>query len=62
MIASPLSSTSATSLTVDSVMSPAGTMIQTARGASSFSASSFREDAPAAPSPASCLIGSGLTS
>ena len=62
MIASPLSRTSATSLTELSVISPAGTMIQTARGASSFSASSFRLEAPVAPSPSSCLIASGLTS
>ena len=62
MIASPFSSTSATSLTVLSVISPAGTMIQTPAGASSFSAISASDDAPVAPSPASSLIGSGLTS
>jgi hypothetical protein len=62
MIASPDSSTAATSLTVCSVISPAGTMIQTARGADSFSASSDSVPAPSAPSPASVLTGSELTS
>ena len=38
MIASPGSSTAASSSTVFSVISPAGTITQTARGASSFGA------------------------
>ena len=60
MIASPDSSTSATSWTTCSVIWPAGTITQTARGASSFSASSFSEKVGTAPSPASWLVGSGV--
>ena len=45
MIASPSDSAAATSLTVVSVMWPAGTMTQTERGASSFEAMSSSERA-----------------
>jgi hypothetical protein len=62
MIASPASSTAATASTVCSVISPAGTMIQTERGALSFAAISSSEEAPSAPSPANCETASGLTS
>ena len=46
-----LSSTAATASTVDSVISPAGTITQTERGALSFAARSSSEEAPSAPSP-----------
>ncbi len=62
MIASPGSSTAATSAIVFSVISPAGTITQTERGALSFEASSCRDEAPSAPSPASSATASGLTS
>ena len=62
MIASPSVSAAATSFTVVSVMWPAGTMIQTERGASSFEAMSFSESAPTAPSSARSLIASALMS
>ncbi len=62
MIASPASSTAATSFTVCSVMSPAGTITQAARGFSSLAAKSSSESAPVAPSPASSAIASAFTS
>ena len=62
MIASPESSTAATSSIVFSVISPAGTITQTERGALSFAARSSSEEAPSAPSPASSETASGLTS
>ena len=60
MIASPASSRSASSLTVLSVISPAGTMTQTARGLSSLATKSSSESAPVAPSPASVDDGVGV--
>ena len=62
MIASPLSSASPTSATVFSVISPAGTITQTERGAFSAETRSWTEEAPWAPSPASAATASGLTS
>src|SRR5690242_15022562 len=58
MIVSPSSSSSATSLTTLPV-TPAGTMIQTARGRSSFATRSAADSAPVAPSEASFAIGAG---
>ena len=52
MIASPASSFAASSLTVLSVISPAGTMTHAARGFSSLATKSSSESAPVAPSPA----------
>ncbi len=49
MIVSPRSSRPASVWTVCSVGSPAGTMIQTARGASSLETRSSSDDAPVAP-------------
>ncbi len=46
MIASPASSFAASSVTVDSVISPAGTITQAARGASSLATKSSSESAP----------------
>ena len=62
MIASPESSFEASSFTVDSVISPAGTITQAARGCSSLATKSSSESAPAAPSEASEATASGLTS
>src|SRR5918995_4705906 len=62
MTASPESSSAAIAFTVDSVMWPAGTITQTARGAVSFDASSASEAAPSAPSATSVSIAAGLTS
>ena len=62
MIASPRSSRLASSVTVLSVISPAGTMTQAARGVDSLATNSSSESAPVAPSPASSSTASGLTS
>ncbi len=62
MIASPDSSLDDSSLTVLSVISPAGTMTQTARGLSSLATKSSSESPPVAPSPARVATASGLTS
>ncbi len=62
MTASPDSSSAATAVTVCSVISPAGTITQTARGGLSFCASSASEAAPSAPSSASAAVASALTS
>ena len=62
MIASPFDSAAATSLTVVSVMWPAGTITQTERGASSFEAMSSSESAATAPSSARSEIASALMS
>ena len=45
-----------------SVISPAGTITQTERGALIAETMSWIEDAPCAPSPASAATASGLTS
>src|SRR4029078_6878957 len=58
MIVAPSSSRSATSLTTLPV-TPAGTMIQTARGRSRFATRSAADSAPVAPSDASVAIGAG---
>jgi hypothetical protein len=58
---SPFSNRLAKSLTVDSTTA-AGTIIQATRGLLSFAAKSSIDDAPIAPSFASCLTASGLTS
>ena len=42
------------------MISPAGTITQTARGASSFAASSSSDEAPVAPSPRELLDGVGV--
>ena len=55
MIASPALEHGGDASTVFSVISPAGTITQTARGALSFEASSSSEEAPSAPSPASVV-------
>src|SRR6478735_91635 len=60
MIVSPGSRCSISSAIWASVASPAGTMIQTARGFSSFSTSSAIEKAAIAPSPAISLVFSGV--
>jgi len=62
MIASPACRCSATPCTVDSVIAPAGTMIQTVRGPVSLAARSAYESAPVAPSATSAATASGLTS
>ena len=62
MIASPDSSLSISSCTVLSVISPAGTITQAARGLLSLETKSSTESAPVAPSPASSLTASALTS
>ena len=45
-----------------SVISPAGTITQTARGFSSFEAKSASEDEPVAPSASTAFTASGKTS
>ena len=60
MTTSPASSSAAMPWTVDSVISPAGTIAQTARGALSFEASSSSDEAPSAPSATRASIGGGL--
>ena len=50
MIVSPAPRREASASTVDSVISPAGTMIQARRGASSFATKSSSESDPIAPS------------
>ena len=60
MIVSPGSRCSISSSIWASVASPAGTMIQTARGFSSFATSSAIEYAPTAPSPSISFVFSGV--
>src|SRR5436190_2574739 len=62
MMISPESIRAARSVTVFSVAGPAGTMIQTARGALSFAIKSSSKAAPVAPSPASASTFAALTS
>ena len=62
MTVSPGSSLPASSFTVDSVISPAGTMIQAWRGGSSFATKSSSELEPVAPSRSSAATASALTS
>jgi hypothetical protein len=58
MIVSPASISSPSLLTVSVVGWPAGTMTQTARGASSFETSSSSDDAPLAPCDSASLTAS----
>ncbi len=60
MIVSPGSRCSSSSSIWASVASPAGTMIQTARGFSSFATSSSIENAAIAPSPSISFVFSGV--
>ncbi len=62
MIASPASNLDASSFTVLSVISPAGTITHAARGLSSLETKSSSDSAPVAPSPARSSIAFGLTS
>ena len=62
MIVSPGSSRPASSVTVDSVGAPAGTMIHTARGLARPATSAASESLPLAPSAASAFTLSGLRS
>src|ERR687896_94251 len=62
MIVSPSSSSPASESTVCWVGSPAGTMIQTERGRSSFDASSSSEPAPSAPTDSAVRTASSLKS
>ena len=60
MMVSPGSRCSSSSVICASVASPAGTMIQTARGFSSAATSSAIENDAMAPSPAISLVFSGV--
>ena len=62
MIASPGSMRSARAFTTSSVISPAGTITQAARGLLSLATNSSRSAVPIAPSPDSYFTGSGLRS
>ena len=62
MITSSASIREASSRTELSVMSPAGTITHAARGLSNMATNSSMEEAPFAPSRASALTASGLTS
>ena len=62
MIVSPSPRRAASSVTVDSVISPAGTMIHARRGTSSLATKSSSELEPVAPSATSAATASGLTS
>ncbi len=62
MIASPRSSFAARSVTVFSVISPAGTITHAARGTESLATKSSRESAPTALSLARAATASGSTS
>ena len=62
MIVSPEAISLAKAATVSSVGAPAGSITQTARGASSFETMSSRPDAPTQPSPASSFTAASLRS
>ena len=62
MMTSPFAKIPASSSTVESVMCPAGSITQTARGESSFSARSARLVAASAPLAAAALTASAFRS